>query len=122
MAMLAGARSLHARSWERRYGHAFGGWFERGRLNLRAGEEPFSEIPGISPRSPGSHKVSQWANSEMRVHWNQAKKCKGMVVEEFTGLGTFCPKRNSDSFCSSWYPTPVVPPPSTVASYNDTCS
>ena len=41
MAMLAGARSLHARPWERRYRHAFGGWFERGRLNLRAGEEPF---------------------------------------------------------------------------------
>ena len=41
MAMLAGARSLHARPWERRYRHAFSGWFERGRLNLRAGEEPF---------------------------------------------------------------------------------
>ena len=41
MAMLVGARSLHARPWERRYRHAFGGWFERGRLNLRAGEEPF---------------------------------------------------------------------------------
>ena len=41
MAMLAGARSLHARPWERRYRHAFGGWFERGRLNLRAGEGPF---------------------------------------------------------------------------------
>ena len=45
MAMLAGARSLHARPWERRYRHAFGGWFERGRLNLRAGEEPFLRDP-----------------------------------------------------------------------------
>ena len=39
--VLAGARSLYARPRERRYRHAFGGWFERGRLNLRAGEEPF---------------------------------------------------------------------------------
>ena len=50
MAMLAGVRSLHARPWERRYRHAFGGWFERGRLNLRAGERSrFSEIAGKSP-------------------------------------------------------------------------
>ena len=67
MAMLAGARSLHARPWERRYRHAFGGRFERGRLNLRAGEEPFLR----------DHLGSQWAIPKMRVYWNQAKKCKG---------------------------------------------
>ena len=46
MAMLAGARSLHARPWERRYRHAFGGWFERGRLNLERQRDRFSEIAG----------------------------------------------------------------------------
>ena len=74
MAMLAGARSLHARPWERRYRHAFGGWFERGRLL-----EPTSGRGAVSPRSPGSHLGSQWAIPKMRGHWIQAKKCKASL-------------------------------------------
>ena len=52
MAMLAGARSLHARPWERRYTHALGRWFERGRLNAQSGDR---EGTAVSPRSPGGH-------------------------------------------------------------------
>ena len=38
--------------------------------------EPTSGRGAVSPRSPGSHGGSQWAIPKMRVHWNQAKKCK----------------------------------------------
>ena len=75
MAMLAGARSLHARPWERRYRHALGGVVRAWPL------EPTSGRGAVSPRSPGSHRVSQWANPKMHPYWNQAKKCKGLCRE-----------------------------------------
>ena len=61
MAMLAGARSLHARPWERRYTHALGRWFERGRLNAPSGDR---EGTAVSPRSLGGHRVSPLGDSE----------------------------------------------------------
>ena len=36
--------------------------------------EPTSGRGAVSPRSPGSHRVSQWANPKMRVYWNQARR------------------------------------------------
>ena len=45
--------------------------------------EPTSGRGAVSPRSPGSHGGSQWANPKMHPYWNQAKKCKGDLRAAF---------------------------------------
>ena len=75
MAMLAGARSQDSRLWDPRYRHAFGGWFERGRLNLRAGEEPF-----LRDRREVTEGVSGRFRRCGLTGTKRTKKCKGELL------------------------------------------
>ena len=58
--------------------------------------EPTSGRGAVSPRSPGSHGGSQWANPKMHPYWNQAKKCKGDTA--FRSIASR-PPRNSAIEC-----------------------
>ena len=87
MAMLAGARSLHARPWERRYRHAFGGWFERGRLNLRAGEEPFLRDPRDFSEIAGKSQGEFTGRFRRCTHTGTKRRNARPRIELITFLG-----------------------------------
>ena len=75
MAVLADARSQHARLRERRYRHAFKEVVQAWLFKLS--EREWIEIFFFT-RSPGGHRVSQWAISKIPPLEIQGQKCKGM--------------------------------------------